>query len=157
MWNSPINWQFVTVPQPNVNGTGIEWPRGKVLGGSSAINGLYLIRPSEIEGNAWKDMLGDIDGADNWSWDALYAGMKKAETFTAPLDNIATEGGITWDASSRGTSGPIHASYPGFMVDVVADWTTVNEAAGVAATNDAYGGENWGAYVATSAINPANW
>src|ERR1700712_163586 len=35
--------------------------------GSSAINGLYMNRPGEIEVNAWQTMLGDMDGADNWS------------------------------------------------------------------------------------------
>lgn len=81
--------------------------------GSSAINGLYMTRPGKDEINAWKDLLGDMDGADNWSWDSFYAAMKKSETFTPPSDAIATEGNITWDLSTHGTQGPIHASYPG--------------------------------------------
>lgn len=81
--------------------------------GSSAINGLYLTRPGKDEINAWMNMLGDMDGADNWSWDSFYAALKKSETFTPPTDAIATQANITWDASTRGTDGPIHASYPG--------------------------------------------
>lgn len=84
--------------------------------GSSAINGLYLTRPGEIEVDAWSGMLGDMDGAENWSWDSLYAAMKKSETFTPPSSAIAQEGDITWNAASRGTSGPIQASYPGLYV-----------------------------------------
>lgn len=58
-------------------------------------------------------MLGTMDGADNWSWQSLYAAMKKSETFTPPIDSVIQEAGITWDASTHGTSGPIHVSYPG--------------------------------------------
>jgi choline dehydrogenase-like flavoprotein len=118
---------------------------------------MYLTRPGEIEINAWADMLGDIDGAENWSWDTLYAGMKKSQTFTAPSGDIATQAAITWNTASQGTDGPISASYPGYMVDIVGDWCTSNAAAGVATSKDTYGGENWGCYIATSAINPANW
>ena len=39
----------------------------------------------------------------------------------------------------------------------VGAWSTATSSVGVADTSDAYGGQNWGAYVATSAINPANW
>lgn len=83
------------------------------LAGSSAINGLYMNRPGEIEVNAWQEMLGDMNGADNWSWDSFYAAMKKSETFTPPTDAVAQEAGITWNAASHGTKGPIHNSYPG--------------------------------------------
>lgn len=113
LWTTPLNWAFNTVPQPNANNREIFWPRGKVLGGSSAINGLYLTRPGAIEINAWQDMLGDMDGAENWSWDSFYAALKKSETFSPPIDAVVQEADISWDASTRGTNGPIHASYPG--------------------------------------------
>lgn len=147
----------MTVPQSNLENNEVEWPRGKVLGGSSAINGMYLTRPSEIEINAWQDMLGDMDGAENWSWNNMYAAMKKSQTFTPPSSEIATQAAITWDTASQGTDGPISVSYPGFMVDVVGDWCTSTAAAGVPTSNNTYGGENWGCNIATSAINPANW
>lgn len=135
----------------------MEWPRGKVLGGSSAINGLYLIRPTEYEINAWQEMLGDMDGADNWGWESLDAAIKKSETFTPPSAAIAQEADITWNAASHGTSGPIHNSYPGYTFPYIADFIQSAADAGVVDTNDAYGGSNVGAFVATSAINPANW
>jgi choline dehydrogenase-like flavoprotein len=85
-----------------------------VLGGSSAINGLYMNRPGEIEVNAWEALLGDMKGADNWSWDSLYAAMKKSETFSAPIDaSVQEEAGITFNPASHGAQGPIHMSYPG--------------------------------------------
>ncbi len=70
-------------------------------------------RPGEIEINAWQDMLGDMNGADNWSWDSLYAAMKKSEAFSAPIAAVEEEAGITFNTASHGTEGPIHMSYPG--------------------------------------------
>lgn len=70
-------------------------------------------RPGQIEIDAWKDLLGDMDGAENWSWDPFYAAMVKSETFTPPTSDITEEGQITWDAASHGTNGPIHYSWPG--------------------------------------------
>ncbi|KAJ5159570.1 uncharacterized protein N7482_006574 [Penicillium canariense] len=156
LWTTPLNWEFYTVPQPNANDREIYWPRGKVLGGSSAINGLYLTRPGEIEINAWKDMLGNMDGADNWGWDSFYAAMKKSETFTAPSDSIAQEANITWDSSDHGTEGPIHASYPTFTFAQVGQWVSSLVNMGIAASQDMYGGQPWGAEVSTSTINPTN-
>jgi choline dehydrogenase len=72
-----------------------------------------MIRPSEIEINAWQEMLGNMDGAENWSWDSLYTAMKKSETYTPPDSAVVEEAAITWEASNHGTNGPIHMSYPG--------------------------------------------
>ncbi|OAP57251.1 hypothetical protein AYL99_07989 [Fonsecaea erecta] len=158
LWPTDLNWAFTTTPQPNANNSQCPWPRGKVLGGSSAINGMYLNRPGEIEVNAWQDMLGDMDGADNWSWDSMFAAMKKSETFGPPVDaSIQQEAAITFNPASHGSQGPIHMSYPGFTMPLVGAWSSTANNAGVDDTQDPYGGENWGAYVATSAINPANW
>ncbi|CEJ58114.1 hypothetical protein PMG11_06784 [Penicillium brasilianum] len=157
LWTTPLNWGFYTVPQPNANDREIYWPRGKVLGGSSAINGLYMTRPGEVEINAWKDMLGDMDGADNWGWDSFYAAMKKSENFTAPSDSIAQEANITWNTAHHGTQGPIHASYPGFTFSQVGQWEESLVNMSIAASSDMYGGQPWGAEVSTSCINPTNW
>ena len=113
LWTTPLNWGFYTVEQSNVNDREIYWPRGKVLGGSSAINGLYMTRPGENEINAWKSMLGDMDGANNWSWDSFYSAMKMSETFSPPTDDVQSQAEITWDSETHGSDGPIHASYPG--------------------------------------------
>ncbi|OAL34728.1 hypothetical protein AYO20_05923 [Fonsecaea nubica] len=158
LWPTELNWAFQTTPQPNANNSQCPWPRGKVLGGSSAINGMYLNRPGEIEVNAWQAMLGDMDGADNWSWDSMFAAMKKSETFGPPVDaSIQQEAAITFNPASHGNQGPIHMSYPGFTLPLVGAWSSTANNAGVVTTQDAYGGDNWGAYVATVAVNPTNW
>lgn len=96
--------------QPQANNRDIDWPRGKVLGGSSAVNGMYMVRPSKLEVDAWAAM---VDGGDKWNWNSLFASMKKSEDFTAPSDDVKQAGNIQYDPSSHGTTGPLHVSYPG--------------------------------------------
>ena len=107
---SGYDWQFKTVPQPNANNRVIPWARGKILGGCSAVNGMYQVRPSKLEVDAWASM---IDGGDLWNWDSLFNAMQDSETFTQPTDDVKSEAQILYNASSRGSTGPIHVSYPG--------------------------------------------
>jgi choline dehydrogenase-like flavoprotein len=112
---SDADWSYRTVNQPHAGGGTLTWPRGKVLGGSSAINGMYLVRPSKIELDIWSSMISSQDNvsAAAWNWDNMYAAMKKTETFTPPSDKIKTTGNIQFNPDNHGTSGPLHYSYPG--------------------------------------------
>ncbi|KAJ5301571.1 hypothetical protein N7508_006434 [Penicillium antarcticum] len=157
LWTTPLNWMFYTHPQPNAYNREIYWPRGKTLGGSSAINGLYMTRPGKEEINAWQDMLDDMDGNENWSWDSFYTAMKKSETFSTPTDDVVKEAGITWNASTHGADGPIHMSYPGYTFPEVGYWSTSLDNLGIAISENMYGGDVFGAEVSTSCINPSNW
>ncbi len=68
-----LPWEHSTIgngktsPQEGLSGRSASWPRGKVLGGSSAINGLYYVRHSDTEQNAWADLIGDDQDGD-WNW-----------------------------------------------------------------------------------------
>ncbi|CCM05590.1 uncharacterized protein FIBRA_07818 [Fibroporia radiculosa] len=148
------DWAYETVPQPNADNRQIAWPRGKVLGGSSAINGLYLVRPSEVELNAWAGL---VDNGSIWAWNNLYAAMKSSESYSPPSTTVQDTAKIEYANSSHGFSGPLHASYPGYMMSQVGDWEPTMNAAGFQTSANPDGGEGWGAFVATSAINPANW
>lgn len=154
--NTDYDWQYKTAPQANLGNRILDWPRGRVLGGSTAVNGLYLVRPSSLEVNAWAGLAGP-NGTEYWGWDSLFAAMKKSEVFTPPADEIAKEFDIRYNTESHGTSGPVHYSYPGFLLPIVGDWTTVLENIGILGSPDPNGGQGWGAFVATSSINPTNW
>ena len=80
-----------------------------------AINGMYMVRPSEVEINAWHDIVAedDEDGAQYWTWDALHKAMNKAETYSPPSSDIASLARIDDDSSVHGSDGPLHVSYPG--------------------------------------------
>ncbi|KAI0068751.1 GMC oxidoreductase [Artomyces pyxidatus] len=157
--SSSSDWAYPVLAQPNLNNRAIVWPRGKVLGGSSAINGMYSVRPSQIEVDAWVDLVAqeDSNAANNWGWNEFLAGMKKSETFVAPSTSIEQTGNIEFDAASHGSSGPLFASYPGYMPSLVGNWTPSLAALGVPESPDAYSGQTWGSFIATSNINPNNW
>lgn len=63
MWDPKVNWKFYTEPEPQMDGRRIYWPRGRVLGGSSSINGLIVIRGQPHDYDHWADL-----GNRGWSW-----------------------------------------------------------------------------------------
>ena len=68
------NWAFKTVPQPGLNGRRGFQPRGKALGGSSAINAMLYVRGQPEDYDLWADL-----GAEGWDWDAVQPYFLKAE------------------------------------------------------------------------------
>jgi choline dehydrogenase len=74
MWSKSVNWCFHTDPDPNMNGRRIYWPRGKTLGGSSAINGLIYIRGQREDYDAWAAL-----GNPGWSFADVLPYFVKSE------------------------------------------------------------------------------
>ncbi|KIJ54722.1 GMC oxidoreductase [Sphaerobolus stellatus SS14] len=151
------DWQYNTVAQTSMNNRVIPWSRGKVLGGSSAVNGLYLVRPSKVEIDANAGLMAGEPSSSAWTWDSFFEAMKKSETFTPPSADIQQEAGIQYNLASHGTSGPLHYAYPGFIVPIVGNWTSTLSWIGIPASADPNGGSGVGGFVATSSINPSNW
>ena len=60
------DWQFKTTPQPGLNGRKLPWNRGKVLGGSSALNFMMWTRGSREDYDAWEEL-----GNKGWGWDGM--------------------------------------------------------------------------------------
>ncbi|MFC3550942.1 GMC family oxidoreductase [Lysobacter cavernae] len=69
-----VNWDYVTAPEPQLNGRTLWWPRGKVLGGSSSINAMCYTRgvPSDYDGWA-------AQGAVGWDWASVLPYFKRNE------------------------------------------------------------------------------
>ncbi|MDX0642195.1 choline dehydrogenase [Sinorhizobium medicae] len=76
MWDERINWKLYTEPDPNMNGRRIYWPRGKVLGGCSAINGLIAIRGQAEDYDDWARY-----GGDQWNYRNVLPHFRKSESF----------------------------------------------------------------------------
>ena len=64
--NPRTDWMFQTEPVPGLNGRQLRYPRGKVLGGSSSINGMIYMRGQARDYDGWAALTGD----DTWRWDA---------------------------------------------------------------------------------------
>ncbi|MFB3046057.1 MAG: GMC family oxidoreductase [Acidiferrobacterales bacterium] len=74
MFNPKYNWCFYTEPDPGMNNRKVYWPRGKVLGGSSAINGLIFIRGQPQDYERWRQ-LGNL----GWGWQDVLPYFIKSE------------------------------------------------------------------------------
>ena len=74
MWSRRYNWCFETEPEPNMAGRRIYWPRGKTLGGSSAINGLIYIRGQREDYDHWAAL-----GNAGWGYEAVLPYFIRAE------------------------------------------------------------------------------
>ena len=72
--NPAIGWGYETDPVPGINGRRISWPRGKVLGGSSSINGLIYIRGQAEDFDHWRQL-----GNGGWDWDSVKPYFMRAE------------------------------------------------------------------------------
>lgn len=60
------DWCHETAPQPGLGGRTLSWPRGKVLGGTSALNFMTWVRASRQDYDAWESL-----GNPGWGWDSL--------------------------------------------------------------------------------------
>ena len=93
--NSNANWCYASQPEPSTNGRSIPVPRGRLLGGSSAINGLVFVRGQAQDYNTWAQL-----GNKGWGYEDVLPFFKKLETF---------EGG---DEEYRGRNGPLQVTAP---------------------------------------------
>ncbi|WP_374382444.1 GMC family oxidoreductase [Dongia sp.] len=94
MWDPSINWRFYTEPEPGMNGRKIYWPRGRVLGGSSSINGLIVIRGQHEDYERWQQM-----GNTGWGWSDVLPYFRKLETNPPFADDPL-----------HGKDGPLHVT-----------------------------------------------
>jgi choline dehydrogenase len=83
-----VNWCYETEPDPGANGRRIFWPRGKVLGGSSSINGMVYIRGQHEDFDLWRQM-----GCSGWSATDVLPYFKRAEHQVRGPDDWHSTGG----------------------------------------------------------------
>jgi choline dehydrogenase-like flavoprotein len=92
-WGRINNWAFQTVPQPGLNGRRGYQPRGKALGGSSAINAMLYIRGQRQDYDGWAEA-----GCTGWDWESVLPYFKRAENNARGAD------------ADHGGDGPLHVS-----------------------------------------------
>jgi choline dehydrogenase len=68
------NWHYHTEPEPYLNGRSLYWPRGKVLGGTSTINGMIYVRGNRHDYDRWSQM-----GLPGWSYDQVLPAFRRSE------------------------------------------------------------------------------
>ncbi|MGW7771507.1 choline dehydrogenase [Pseudomonas machongensis] len=89
--NTRFNWGFKSEPEPGLNGNRSDQHRGRVLGGSSSINGMVFVRGNPLDFDGWA-----AASLPNWSYSHCLPYFKKMETFEGGADQF------------RGGAGPLH-------------------------------------------------
>lgn len=129
MWDPKVNWKFETEPEPNMAGRQVYWPRGRVLGGSSSINGLIVIRGQKEDYDYWEKQ-----GCLGWSWQDVLPYFIK-------LESNAEFG----DDQLHGANGPLPVSSIGRKHELIEAFIAAAEATGVPRTRDFNGRSQEGA------------
>ncbi len=91
LWLAPEDWAYYTTPQAAAADRSLHWPRGKVLGGSSCLNGLIHVRGARTDYDEWVRL-----GAEGWGWDDVLPAFVRMEDF---------DGG---SSAVHGSGGPLH-------------------------------------------------
>jgi choline dehydrogenase-like flavoprotein len=89
LWGCPDDWAYTTVPQRGCNGRPLEIPRGKVLGGSSCLNGMIYIRGHRSDYDAWA-----ADGCEGWGYEDVLPLFKRSEDFSRGESEYHGAGGL---------------------------------------------------------------
>lgn len=88
MHDPKLDWCYETEPDPGLNGRRLDWPRGKVLGGSSSLNGLLYVRGQPQDYDRWRQM-----GNRGWGWDEVLPLFKRSEDQERGADEFHGTGG----------------------------------------------------------------
>ncbi|KAJ7146031.1 alcohol oxidase [Mycena epipterygia] len=156
------DWVSSTSPQSGAVGRSIPVFRGKVLGGSSALNYMGWDRGSKEEYDAWK-LLGDSEGG--WDWDALLPFLVKPED-AAPA-SVNPDLAIEYSASAAhvfgggvppevgvGVGGPVKLSYNGVYSDAIPPYVKAWNSLNHHTNSNPFGGDASGLYNARRSIDP---
>ena len=116
------NWNYVTDPEPELNGRSLSQPRGRVLGGSSSINGLVYLRGNPLDYEGWAQA-----GATGWSYADVLPYFKRLECRVDPRNEY------------QGRDGPIGVSTPTPVNPISAAFIEAGRQAGYGLTEDVNG------------------
>lgn len=127
MHNPSVDWCYRTEPDPGLNGRSLDWPRGKVLGGSSSLNGLLYVRGQQQDYDRWRQM-----GNAGWGWDDVFPLFKRAEDQERGEDEY------------HGVGGPLSVSNMRLKRPICDAWVAAAQNAGYAYNTDYNGAEQEG-------------
>lgn len=126
--NPRTDWRFRTAPEAGLGGRSLLYPRGKVLGGCSSINGMLYLRGQAADYDGWRQM-----GLAGWGWDDVLPLFKRHEDYAA-----GPPGAL------HGTGGEWRVENQRLRWDILDAWAAAAQAAGIPASDDFNTGDNAG-------------
>ena len=126
--NPRTDWRYRTEADAGLNGRSLVYPRGKVLGGSSSINGMIYMRGQSHDYDQWAEMTGDP----GWRWDAVLPFFKKSEDYYGGADPF------------HGTGGEWRVEKQRLKWDILEAFRNAAEEVGIPKTEDFNHGDNNG-------------
>jgi len=150
------DWQFTSTPQSGLYPNGTEGaqmvPRGKVIGGTSAMNWMIHNTDSRIQLDIWESIL-NLAG---WNWESLSTAFRESETMYAPSPNETQF--FKYNPADHGSNGPIQSIWQRSVLSLFPQYlepTLLN--AGYQIPPDRNGGQAVGAGFLPLAIDPHNY
>ena len=122
MQDARLNWGYHTEPQRRLGGRRIHWPRGRALGGSTAINGMVYVRGHALDYDRWEEQ-----GAAGWSYAAALPYFQRCESYSGGPDRY------------RGGSGPLGVRRAAGAGRLHSAWLEAGAQAGYAVSDDLNG------------------
>ncbi|MBN3776791.1 choline dehydrogenase [Burkholderia sp. Ac-20345] len=120
--NKRFNWAFDTEPVPTLGGRTVYWPRGKGLGGSSAINGMIYMRGQPSDFDHWAAL-----GNEGWSWNDVLPYFIRSETNQRGAN------------AYHGSQGPLHVSDAAITHPTADDFIAAAQQVGIGRSDDLNG------------------
>lgn len=111
-------YNITSAPLEYLHGRGSPVATGSVVGGSSAVNGMFFDRGSAEDYDSWVWAAGEEHEeqyASEWGWDGIYPFFRKSVTFHPPDERMQSEYGMTYDLEAWGGDTPVHASFAPFQ------------------------------------------
>jgi len=147
---SELDWGFMSLPQPGLNGRQVGQPAGKALGGSSAINGHAFIQPTRTVVDGWAEV-----GNPDWNWERLRPYFQKSSTVTLPPEDRLKHLSLSNLDISKGSHGPIQAYYSTPLDEPLAPaWSQTFENVGYGASGTSDAGLLRGGFSSPASIDP---
>ncbi|KAI9776437.1 MAG: hypothetical protein M1816_005319 [Peltula sp. TS41687] len=153
--NTKYDWQFETIAQDGLGGRKLPWPRGKVLGGTSALNFMTWSRGNREDYDAWEEL-----GNAGWGWESLLAEaqsrpfFKKSETLIQPSAVHQEQHNSYFNSEFHGIGGPVKTSYSLGYTDSHKHWHDTLHRLGVETNRSHFSGSNVGVWTTVTSVDP---
>jgi choline dehydrogenase len=126
--NPRTDWLYKTQAEPGLNGRALSYPRGRVLGGSSSINGMIYMRGQREDYDEWARVTNDI----TWSWNSVLPVFRRSEDHHGGADE------------AHGAGGPWRVEKQRLKWKILEEFAQAAQQTGIPATDDFNRGDNTG-------------